>query len=198
MNKTTWEDWYATDAAALDDLLSRCSSVFVFGLSMGGTLTLKLAQEYGDRIAGIGLVNASVITERKDYKYLLPIAKYFLRGKKGLGNDIAKPDTSEGSYGMTPIKATVSLGKLWPIVRRDLPKVTQPALIMRSAVDHVVEPVNFDIIIQGISSSDVTAEILPNSFHVATLDYDAPRIFELSTAFARRIHDSVKGPSHAK
>ena len=44
MNKTRWEDWYGELERAFDDLRARCDSVFVMGLSMGGTLTLRLAR----------------------------------------------------------------------------------------------------------------------------------------------------------
>ncbi len=52
MNLTTWEDWYAEVEKALRDLQSRCTTVFVMGLSMGGSLTLRLAEQHGDAIAG--------------------------------------------------------------------------------------------------------------------------------------------------
>ncbi len=57
---------------------SRCRSVVVGGLSMGGTLTLRLAELHPDAIAGIVLVNPSVLTRRKDaplagvIKYVVP------------------------------------------------------------------------------------------------------------------------------
>jgi carboxylesterase len=60
-------------------------------------------------------------------------------------------------------------------------------LLFRSTADHVVEPVNARLVLEGISSTDVAEVVLPDSYHVATLDHDAPTIFEGSTAFARRI-----------
>src|SRR2546423_256151 len=49
LNRTTWEDWYGAVREALLALLATCRTVFVGGLSMGGTLTLRLAEEFGDR-----------------------------------------------------------------------------------------------------------------------------------------------------
>src|SRR5271169_2124203 len=71
MNRTRWEDWYAEADRNYRELRERCSKVFVMGLSMGGTLTLGLAEQYGDAISGIVLVNPSVHTERAD-RFLLP------------------------------------------------------------------------------------------------------------------------------
>jgi len=43
------------------------------------------------------------------------------------------------------------------------------------------------MIVQGVSSRDVTFIPLHDSYHVATLDNDAPLIFEQSLAFVQRI-----------
>jgi len=65
--------------------------------------------------------------------------------------------------------------------------VTQPLLLFRSANDHVVEPVNSQIVLKGVKSADVEEVVLDKSYHVATLDHDAPRIFAGSVDFIKRI-----------
>jgi carboxylesterase len=42
-------------------------------------------------------------------------------------------------------------------------------------------------VLAGVSSRDVTDIELADSFHVATLDNDAPRIFAETLAFVRRL-----------
>jgi carboxylesterase len=184
MNRTGWPDWYGHVRAELESLVETCETVFVAGLSMGGTLALRLAQEFGDRVAGIVLVNPSVMTLRWDAK-LLPLLSKVLASASAVGNDIAKPGEKELAYPRTPVRAAASLSKFWKIVRDDLPKVTQPLLLLHSVVDHVVEPENSAIVLAGVSSTDVTEVLLENSFHVATQDNDAPLIFERSTEFFR-------------
>lgn len=186
MNLTTWEDWYAEAERGLRDLQSRCSRVFVMGLSMGGSLTLRLAEEHGDEIAGIVLVNAAVHTERID-RHLLPLLQRFIPSFPGISNDIAKPGQDEGAYDKIPLKAAHSLSSLWRIVKSDIGRVTQPVLLFRSAVDHVVEASNAEYILAHVASTDVAEVVLPDSFHVATLDHDAPVIFADSIAFVRRL-----------
>ena len=41
---TRWPDWYGEVDNAFRALRSRCDQVFVMGLSMGGTLSLRLAE----------------------------------------------------------------------------------------------------------------------------------------------------------
>jgi carboxylesterase len=83
------------------------------------------------------------------------------------------------------VRAAASLAKLWALVRADLAKVTQPVLLLHSSVDHVVEPVNSQLVLKGVSSTDVTEVVLENSYHVATQDNDAEVIFTRSVEFAK-------------
>jgi carboxylesterase len=179
-NATSWMDWYAEVERAHTDLAGRCAAVFVCGLSMGGTLALRLAQERGDAVAGLVLVNPSVATQRFDAKYIVPVLGRVLPAWKGIGSDIKKPGMVETAYAMLPLKALLSLRELWAAVRADLPRVRQPLLLFRSRVDHVVEPVSSRIVLGGVSSTDTTERVLENSYHVATLDNDAPEIFTRS------------------
>ena len=57
---------------------------------------------------------------------------------------------------------------------------------MNSPQDHVVEPVNSDILAEGVSGP-VERVTLERSYHVATLDYDKDLINEQAVAFARKV-----------
>ncbi len=185
-NRTTWQDWHAEADRALRELTGRCRRVFVMGLSMGGCLTLRLAEQHGDAISGIVLVNPSVLTERPE-RVLLPALSKVVPSFPGISNDIAKPGMDEGAYTRLPLKAAHSLSQLWSITRRDMGRVQQPLLLFHSAVDHVVEPANWQFVLSHVSSGDVTDVVLPDSFHVATLDHDAPMIVRDSIAFVKRL-----------
>jgi carboxylesterase len=185
MNLTTWEDWYAEADRALRELTSRCSTVFVMGLSMGGSLTLRLAEVHGEAIAGIVLVNPAVHSERPD-RFLLPFLQKFIGSFPGISNDIAKPGQDEGAYDKIPLKAAHSMSQLWKLVKTDINKVTQPLLLFRSAQDHVVEPSNAEFILGHVSSVETQEVVLMDSYHVATLDHDAEIIVRDSIEFVRR------------
>ncbi len=186
MNITTWEDWYSEAERNLRDLQGRCSRIFVCGLSMGGALTLRLAERHGDDIAGIVLVNPAVHTERKD-RHLLPIVKHLVGSFPGISNDIAKPGMDEVAYDRTPLKAAHSMMTMWSRVRDDIALVRQPLLLFRSAQDNVVEASNAEWILTHVASIDTEEVVLPDSYHVATLDHDAQTIVDQSSAFIRRL-----------
>jgi len=176
MNATKWPDWYGAVERAFEELRGRCSHVFAAGLSMGGTLAIRLAEQHGDHVRGLILVNPSLGTERKDIAVLKILARV-LPSWKGVSNDIKKPGARELAYGKVPLKAAVSLQDLWTTTAADLAKVDVPILTFRSTEDHVVEPLSGRLLLEGVQSTDVTERLLHNSYHVATLDNDADEIF---------------------
>ncbi|MDP9398874.1 MAG: alpha/beta fold hydrolase [Actinomycetota bacterium] len=183
---TRWPDWYAVLERALADLHTRCPVVFVLGLSMGGTLALRLAEEHPDRVAGLVLVNPSLLSTRRVLR-LLPLLRHLVPTVAGVAGDIRKPGVREVAYDRTPLAPLHSLTELWALTRRDLPKVTCPVLLFRSPEDHVVEPASARQLLEQVSSNDVEERLCPDSYHVATLDYDAEAIIAGSLAFVRRL-----------
>ena len=186
MNLTTWDDWLSEADRSLRDLQSRYRRVFTMGLSMGGSLSLRLAELHGDDLAGLVIVNPAVHTERVE-RHLLPVLKHVLPGYPGIASDIAKPGVVEEAYDKVPLKAFHSLQQGWGQVKADIAKVTQPLLLMHSAVDHVVEASNWQYVLEHVSSTDKHDVVLADSFHVATLDYDADLIVRDSIDFVRRL-----------
>lgn len=184
MNATRWEDWYGELERALDAMLAEVPTVFAMGLSMGGTLCLRLGEERGDEVAGLVVVNPSLATDRKDAKLLSVLSK-IVPSIPGIGSDIKKPGVTEQAYDRSPLRAAYSLAQLWKVTRADLNKLTQPVLLFRSRTDHVVEPVSGRLLVEGASSTEVREVVLEDSYHVATLDNDAPLIFKGSVEFVR-------------
>jgi carboxylesterase len=182
MNRTRWTDWYATIDAALTELRAVCDHVVVAGLSMGGCLALRLAEQRPSDVDALVLVNPAVHVKRLDVR-LVPVLQWIVPSTPGIGNDIKKPGQDEIGYDRTPLKALASQLAMWKDVRADLPRITQPLLLFRSADDHVVDETSHGIILDGVSSSITELVTLRDSFHVATLDNDAPLIFERSAAF---------------
>lgn len=186
LNGRRFEDWYGAVSDAYEALRTEHDVVVAGGLSMGGALVLKLAADRGDALAGVMVVNPAVATKRLDVK-LLPVLKHVVPSFPAIANDIKKPGVDESGYVRTPLRAIHSFIGSWPGIIADLPKVTSPLLYFRSPEDHVVDGSSEPIILDRVSSTDVTRVALPDSYHVATLDNDAPTIFEQSAAFVARV-----------
>ncbi|MEU3182863.1 alpha/beta fold hydrolase [Streptomyces sp. NPDC006923] len=187
---TGWQDWYAEVDRALRDLLERCGQVFVLGLSMGGALALRLAAKHGPAITGVVVVNPAVKVHGA-VAHALPVVRHLVPSTRGLTNDIAKEGHAELGYDRVPLHAAHSLRNFFRLVDGALPQVTQPLLLLRSPQDHVVPPADSARVLSRVSSTDVREILLEQSYHVATLDHDAERIFEESHAFMSRLAPSV-------
>jgi len=196
MNTTAWPDWYAVLDNEFERLRKEHDQVFLVGLSMGGCLVLRLAEQHGVDVSGLVLINPWVRTDDKRL-VLLPVLSKLVPSFPGISNDIKKPGVEEGAYDRMPLRALHSLSQLWKVTRNDLAKITQPMLLFRSTVDHVVEPSSGRTVLSSISSRDVTETLLEDSYHVATLDNDAPRIFADSTAFISRLSEPMSEHSDA-
>ena len=117
----------------------------------------------------------------------LPVLKALVPALPGIGNDIKKPGQDEGCYDKIPLKALHSQVNGWREVIAGLPTLRVPVLLMRSREDHVVPASSSALFLSQVGSTDVTEIVLENSYHVATLDHDAPVILAEADRFIERL-----------
>ncbi len=154
LNTTRWEQWYAEVDAALTELRSRCDHVVVAGLSMGGCLALRLAEQRPADVDALVLVNPAVNLARFDLKLAArPQARRTFDARHRQRHQEAR--AGRGRLHRTPLKALASQLVMWKDVRDNFDKVTQPLLIFRSDEDHVVDATSVDLIRAGVSSKVV-------------------------------------------
>jgi carboxylesterase len=190
-NQTRWPQWYAAIEDSYRELSSRCDTVFAAGLSMGGTLVTRLAELHPDGIAGLVLVNPAYGTRRFDAKFA-PYISWAVRSRPSIGGDIKKPGVVEPAGDRTPVVAFASLLKLWKVTCADLPSLRAPVLMYRSREDHVVDDLSAQLLKAGAVNTTVREVMLEDSYHVATMDNDAPTIFAGSVEFI----ESLTGAGH--
>ena len=185
MARTGARDWVGGVEAALAGLQAKCRLVFMTGLSMGGTLTLYMAGKYPEAFAGIIPINAVVRLDSPDLAGLAyaPGAPAVI---PGIGSDIKKPGVAELAYGGVPVPCIAEIHALTAVTHALLPRITAPALVITSTEDHVVPPVNGKLIADAVSGN-VTAITLEDSYHVATLDNDLPKIITETLQFIGRL-----------
>ncbi|MEU9885511.1 alpha/beta fold hydrolase [Sphaerisporangium sp. NPDC051011] len=188
MNRTRWEDWFAELERAFEALRARCAEVFVMGLSLGACMALRLAEVQGPLVRGVVAVNPSIVNDTPLLR-LAPVLKFVLPSVAGVAGDIKREGVAELGYTRTPVRAAATLPRLWSLVQSELGRVTQPVLVYHSPEDHVVKPDSVRFLRQALGDNLTVRECV-NSYHVATLDNDAPAIFEGSLEFIRT-HASV-------
>lgn len=185
LEKASYQDWIQTVESGLAKLQETCSTIVVLGLSMGGTLTLYLAEQH-PQLKGIIPINAAIEMSdmKKNYQALSQAGTRFV---EGIGADIKKPGVEESAYTKTPVASMGELITLAENVRANLSSIKTPALIFSSREDHVVPPENSQEIYHSILSENKTIEVLENSYHVATLDHDKEWIAKKSIEFIRTV-----------
>ena len=182
MVPTSWADWSAAAESAYAELAARCDSVVVVGLSMGGSLSVWLAERHPD-IAALVLVNPLI--EPPDADTMAFIDSLIEGGDElapGVGSDIALEGAVETAYPELPLRAAKSMFAAAQEISAGLGSVTCPILLFSSTQDHVVAPLSGDRLVQGVSGP-VERIVLERSFHVATLDYDRDDIERRTVAF---------------
>ncbi|RJL31404.1 alpha/beta hydrolase [Bailinhaonella thermotolerans] len=184
MARTRWEDWYAELDRAFEELHARSADVFVMGLSLGGCMALRLAEQRGEQVRGVVAVNPSLYPDHPLLK-VAPLLKWVIPSVPGVANDIKKPGAEELAYDRTPVRAAATLPKLWARTVAGLGQVKQPVLVFHSPQDHVVGPNSVRLLRERMTGGNLDVRELTDSYHVATLDNEAPVIFAQSLEFIR-------------
>lgn len=189
----TWHDWVAAVKMAHRELQAACKEVFVCGLSMGGVLALHLAASMPSIRGVISLSAPAQFPTWK--KVAVKALKKFgnFHYKKG-GEDVHDVSTRPRlrSYRRYPYHAVDQLFQLVDRVHDELPKITQPILIIHSRKDHTIPFPNSEIIFNLVSSSDKRKVDLKESYHIVTVDFEKEKVWEEIFAFIQSHSEILK------
>lgn len=185
------EDLRAAARQSVDALFEQHQDVAVGGLSMGGALALDAAAHRP--VAGVVVVNPA-LRFASPLAPLAPVLKHLVRTVDPIADDTVRPDAQEFAYPRTPVAGVAQLGVLQREVRRVLDRITAPVLAFASRTDHVVPASSITTLARGLQGSgQLRVRPLYNSYHVATLDWDAPVIHRESVAALARMRTASSG-----
>ncbi len=186
MNRTPWTAWVDSVEQALIELRERCEMVFVGGLSMGSLLTLYLAAHHPELPGAVIYSPATWVTNR--LLVFTPVLKYLIpkRSKSG-ESDLTDPEAELRlwHYEEDPVFAGHELLKLIRRVRRLLPQVMCPLLVIHSTGDETIHPSSAQRTYERAGSSDKELITLHNSGHCLTVDSEWEFV-------AQKTHDFIQ------
>ncbi|MCK8817981.1 alpha/beta fold hydrolase [Natroniella sulfidigena] len=166
MEQTDWQDWLAAVEEEYQKLRAEYSKVYLLGLSMGGILSLLLAQNYAvDKVVSI----AAPIKIYNKLAYLTPVLKYLKRFNYSSGGEKLEYETYDVGYSATPVRTVPCLLKLMKLAKNNLEQVECPTLIIQSHQDQTVKPVSAEMIYNQVASQEKDILWLEESGHVVTL-----------------------------
>ena len=213
LSKTNWKDWYRSVRESFIEMKKSSDTVSVVGLCMGALLSLHLAYEFGSEVAAVSLISTTLFYDGWSlpwFKFLLPIAYYtplrFIYSYSetepyGIKNkplrerivNLMKNDSI--AYTKTPAASMHELFKLIREVKKELPAITTPALILHSREDDLTSTKNPDFVEEKIGSKIVRKIILDDSYHMMTIDNQKDRVAEETIKFfMEQISPSISIP----
>lgn len=192
--RTTKDDWYNSALDGFYILRGICDKIYVVGHSMGGLLTLKLSIEQD--IAKIVTLAAPIFVDEGRGLRNLPPREFcsdacIYTERKKL-NDV--PPAVNNVYEKTPLVSVHELVDLIEDVKKILPKVTAPILIMQGEEDHTVQPRSARFIMDNVGSSIKKIITVPNAGHLLPFDEQREFVFDATLGFLRNggIHEQAQ------
>jgi len=186
LSKVSHSDWLEAASAHYQRLRERYERVFVVGLSMGGLLSLAIAQRYPvDALVVVG----TPLVLRQRFAWMVSVAKYFqpLPEKQG-GSDIRDAAARERhpSYTVMPLASVHELQRLQRLVRSGLSQVCCPILVAHGAHDTTADPEDAEVIVASVSSDVREHLVCASSGHVVPVDLDAAELGKRAAEFLSR------------
>ena len=182
LSATTWQDWYGTVARAHDELCRQAEQIFYVGLSMGGLLGLKLAEDVGSSLKGLALLGLPIKLRPIFRCLVIPAVRYtplrfFIHSTaKNFEKSVLDPEGRalyrQNSLGRIPSPSVFQMEDLKKMIERNLKKVSQPLLLIHGHQDHLADPKGLLELKKKVSSTVVDIAMMEHSAHVVTLDYD--------------------------
>jgi carboxylesterase len=192
--QTRWEDWYATVFECFKQLRQSHEKVFVAGLSLGGLLTLKLTLDFPRDISAIALL-ATPIRLAKWIEWSVfavthsPAIYFYNTQKKKHGPDIRDPEAKRNFFNLDamPLTCVQSIIDLQHHLRKRLPEIKTPALLMHAKMDSTAPYASMNEIASLLKSRLCETVTLENSYHILTLDFDKDLVIDHVTSFFSKI-----------
>ena len=220
--RTTWREIYQSAKDAFLEARAAAHAeripLVIGGLSMGANLSLMLAAEFPDEVAGVVCLAPTLFYDGWSvpwYHRLIAFAHYtglknftyFREGEPfGLKDEALRSKVREhyGKMGLHDSSGAASLGyshfpvrlfcEMSHLIRRckqALPRVAAPVLVVQAEHDDVTSPRNAKYILGRVSSERRELLLLKNSYHLVAADLERSLVAERLQAFC----DSLAAPA---
>jgi carboxylesterase len=184
--RTSFGDWIDAVASAHRALCDRHERVFLVGLSLGGLLALHRAASAN--VAALVVIGAP-LRLRTRLAPFLPIARYrwpYLPKRRGSDIRDAVARARHPSLRVMPTASAIELIRLQRRVRAALARVSAPLLVAHGRLDVTAHPDDARQIVAEVASPERQLHWLPNSGHVAPVDYDGAELSRAAVDFLTR------------
>lgn len=201
--KTGWRDWVASVDAAYDWLRERVDTVIVGGLSMGALLSIDFAARRPQDCAGLLLYSTTIWYDGWNinrFQWLLPLLlklpfrdwyrfdeefPYGIKDERLRRRVVAQMQSGDSAAAGLPGLSAPSLRQLREliaIVKKEVPTVHAPALILHASDDDITGVSNA-LFLQNKLAGPRRTVLLDDCYHMITVDRQRELVVRLSADF---------------
>lgn len=201
---TRYEDWAESLRAALHRFQKNVDTIYSAGICVGGALALHLAHLEPNSMAGVAIYAPALDYDgwnQPRYSRLVRMLSGILvhipaiRNMKfeesypfGIKSDRLRAaimeagDGIEGALAYFPAQALYETYRLNSVLKKALPQITTPTLLLHAREDDVCHPRN-SYAIQKLHGGRCDVEILENSYHMIHVDQERHKVADLTASF---------------
>ncbi len=183
LNRMRWQDWVRSGEETYRQLAARCEKVFVGGESMGAVVALYLAGEHPEAAGVMAYAPAIKLALKTRDVIQLHLLSPFLPSIRK--RSLAQSEQWQG-YRVYPLKGTLQLWRFGAEMRRCLPRINQPVLVVQGRLDTTVAPDAGEIILNGVSSAVKEHYWMERTTHHVLLDPELDEVTALTLRFMER------------
>jgi len=216
--RTKWRELYGSARQAFEEARNAAhanrSPLVIGGLSLGAVLSLMLAAEFSEDVAGVACLSPTLFYDGWNVPWLhklIPLVnytplKYFsyfresapfglrdeaLRGK--VAEQYAKMSLRDSGnaeslgYAHFPVRLFCEMRPLIARCKRLLPAVTSPVMLVQAANDDMTGPRNSAFIYDRVGSARREVITLEESYHVVTADLEREAVAQHLNRFCNSV-----------
>ena len=216
---TPYESWVEDVRKQVEILRTNHERVLLGGICIGANLAMALASQPHCGVDGLILISPTLFFDGWNVprsRIFLPLAYYTplrywyrfrerapfgvknLRLRAWIAEMMQRESTSPAGAAYLPATSLYQSHRLIRLVKRGLPSVTVPALILHAVEDDVSSPKNAHFIAQCIGSKDVNVHWFHDSFHMLTLDNEREQVADEVIRFLNRLNHGDTLGEHSR
>jgi carboxylesterase len=195
MIRSRWTDWTASVEDGYNLLCGLTDTVFLAGLSMGGSLALLMSTRLAPRVKGV-IAMSTPSSLPTDYPiWLIQLVSRFLKYSPktkeppGSGWFDKAAYQEHTTYPENPVRSAAELKKLILAMWEALPEVSVPVLLIHSRDERYVLHENMERIYgRLVNAPDKTKLSITGSGHVLPRDASRAQVFQSAVEFIQRVN----------
>ena len=214
---TPCEAWVERVASHLQAMSMRYRRVALGGLCIGANVCLRVAASHSHHVAGLLLISTTLFFDgwnvparrlRLPLGYLPPLRQWIQvretepfgvkneRLREWIRAQMRQSNVSVAGAASLPLTAIYQAQRLIRSVKRSLPRVTAPALILHALDDDVASPRSASHVAARIGSRVVVKRLFANSYHMLTLDNEKVEVGDAALEFLSQVVSSTRARDH--